>query len=121
MQILSVMASVVGGDGFCLRSRWPVLLVSFSLSAALALNAREAHERERGVTCRRGDGAPTTSIKVKALARMKNWLCLAKAAVRAEFADFDIKMAFSVFDVETRCGGGDTNENVAKEPCCCKT
>ena len=47
-----------------------------------------------------GSRHPTAAVKALVLARFKNWYRLARSVVDAEFCNFDLKMAFSVFNLE---------------------
>ena len=47
-----------------------------------------------------GSRHPSAAVKASVLARFKNWCRLARSVVDAEFCNFDLKMAFSVFNIE---------------------
>eukprot|EP00959_Pyramimonas_sp_CCMP1952_P353721 7410939-Pyramimonas_sp.AAC.1 len=44
-----------------------------------------------------GPGHPSEAIKIKTLARMQNWMKVSQTVVRAEFGNFEIKAAMSLF------------------------
>jgi hypothetical protein len=46
-----------------------------------------------------GPGALTNAVKVRALARMKNWLALARSVARAEFGHFELRSAMAMFSL----------------------
>jgi hypothetical protein len=49
-----------------------------------------------------GGHHPDAETKSRVLARMQNWVKLAREVVHAEFADFELKAAFSCFNLEGR-------------------